>query len=263
MASSGLLFTEDPPSDNIGLTNVSSDVLYTAERVLLPTKARCYFEAELHRSLKLGHRVLEVQASADGVSIDGEHFDFAVDATWGHLGKPNTQAPLPLDFPAITLVDGPLCSVYPIETPGRFTLSSVPHTPLGQFSTAAEARAVRDGVGAGTIEAEPNLIKAQISSTTTEMPGPGASLLTQMIEAERKKENEMKELEKQQGSTSQSTAVPENKKSEQEENKKASASQTYKYPELDWKPGPDGYHGRYAEMGWCTAPKDCRGEDKK
>lgn len=173
MVSSGLRFTEGPPPESARLTNVAAQVLHTAERVLLPTKARAHFEAELHGALKLGHQVAELQTSAQGVLIDGEHFDFAVDATWGHLVAPSTQVIYeptlllyyegPPDFPAVTLVDGPLCSVYPTEAPGLFTLSSVPHTPLGQFATAAEARAVRDSIRAETIAAKRALMEAQIA----------------------------------------------------------------------------------------------------
>lgn len=108
----------------------------------------------------------------DGVLIEGERFDFVVDATWGHYMDLDLEviyeATLllyyegPSEFPAVTLVDGPLASVYPTEMPGLFTLSSVPHTPLGQFKTAAEARAARDDVSPATISAKRALMEEQI-----------------------------------------------------------------------------------------------------
>lgn len=67
-----------------------------------------------------------------------------------------------IDFPALTLVDGPLCSVYPTEVPGLFTLSSVPHTPLGQFATAEEAQAVRDDICSEVIKEKRFLMEKQI-----------------------------------------------------------------------------------------------------
>lgn len=172
MASSGIHFTEKTPLE-IGLTNVDG-IMCVPERVLLLTRARAYFEKELKSVLELGHKVQHVRDHGDGgASIDGEHFDFVVDATWGHYShplRPVIYEPTlllyyegPPDFPAITLVDGPLCSIYPTESPGLFTLSSVPHTPLGQFSTAAEARAVRDRTDAATIKAKCTLMEAQIS----------------------------------------------------------------------------------------------------
>ncbi len=199
MAASGLRFTESPPPENARLINVASRVLYTAERVLLPTMARAHFEAELHGALQLGHRVSGVQASAQGVVIDGEHFDFAVDATWGHLTEPSTPVIYeptlllyyegPPDFPAVTLVDGPLCSVYPTEAPGLFTLSSVPHTPLGQFATAAEALRVRDSIRAETIAAKRTLMEAQIARYLPAFPelfryvGPQLAIKTKVVAA--------------------------------------------------------------------------------
>lgn len=172
MASSGIHFTEESPP-GIGLTNVDG-IMCVPERVLLITKARNYFETELEGALELCRKVLDIQDTGEaGVLIDGEHFDFAVDATWGHYCKPGSQVLYeptlllyyegPVDFPAVTLVDGPLCSIYPTEVAGLFTLSSVPHTPLGQFSTAAKARAVRDGTGAATIAVKRTLMEEQIT----------------------------------------------------------------------------------------------------
>jgi hypothetical protein len=167
MASSGLHFTEAIPKHlDVGLTNVAG-VVCTSERVLLISQAREYFEGELKDSLSLNHRVDSVEDLGDSVLINGsERFDFVIDATWGHFedGQSLTSSlsgsdssviyePTilfyyegPPEFPALTLVDGPLCSLYPTECPGLFTLSSVSHTPLGQFSTPAEAREVRDSV---------------------------------------------------------------------------------------------------------------------
>lgn len=172
MAASGIHFTEGSPSDFPELANISG-VICTAEHVLLPTNARAYFEAELEGVLELGRRVSHIQDTGHGAVIDGERFDFAVDATWGHCTSPDIPVVYeptlllyyegPAEFPAITLVDGPLCSIYPTEVPRLFTLSSVRHTPLGQFPTAAEAREVRDDVSTETIAAKRTLMEAQIA----------------------------------------------------------------------------------------------------
>lgn len=197
MASSGIHFTEEAPP-GIGLTNVDG-IMCVSERVLLLTKARAYFERELWSALELCRKVLDVEDTGDGVLIDGERFDFAVDATWGHYCKPGSQVVYeptlllyyegPQDFPAVTLVDGPLCSVYPTEVPGLFTLSSVPHTPLGQFATAAEARAVRDGTGAARIAVKRALMEEQIVRYLPSFPelfryvGPQLAIKTKPIGA--------------------------------------------------------------------------------
>lgn len=67
------------------------------------------------------------------------------------------------DEAAFTLVDGPLASIYPTEKPGLFTLSSVPHTPLGNFETAAEAVAMRDSVGTELVAQKRRQMEEQIS----------------------------------------------------------------------------------------------------
>ncbi|KAF5639067.1 FAD dependent oxidoreductase [Fusarium sp. NRRL 52700] len=159
MASSGVAFTEGAPP-GIHITNVDG-IMCVPERVLLLSKTRVYFEAALKGALELGRKVSSIQEVDDGVLIDGESFDVVVDATWGHYMDLDLEviyeATLllyyegPPEYPAVTLVDGHLASVCHTEVPGLFTLSSVPHTPLGQFKTAAEARAARDDVSPATI----------------------------------------------------------------------------------------------------------------
>ncbi|KAF1970089.1 hypothetical protein BU23DRAFT_467322 [Bimuria novae-zelandiae CBS 107.79] len=198
MVSSGIHFTEGAPL-GVELTNVAGTI-YTAERVLLLSKARAYFEAELKEVLALGHRVSHIENMDDGVPIDGERFDFVVDATWGHYARPPDVQVIyeptlllyyegPPDFPAVTLVDGPLCSVYPTEEPGLFTLSSVPHTPLGQFDTPVEARAVRDSVDPQVVAAKRALMEEQIELYLPAFPtlfryvGPQLAIKTKLIGA--------------------------------------------------------------------------------
>ncbi|KAF3354822.1 Protein GET1 [Verticillium dahliae VDG1] len=174
MASSGVEFTEGAPM-GVELANVAG-VVRTGERVLLLAKARAHFAAELAGVLALGQAVSSIVDTGAGVFIDGERFDYGVDATWGHLARPPgievVYEPTlllyyegPVDFPAVTLVDGPLCSVYPTEEPGLFTLSSVPHTPLGQFLCPHEARAARDRVAGApeVIAAKRALMEEQVA----------------------------------------------------------------------------------------------------
>ncbi len=148
-------------------------ILIAAERVLLIERARRYFEQRLGDSLRLSTRVQKIEQTPASVDVDGERFDLLIDATWGHLlGLPlkmfyeptmllylETQDP----FPAVTLVDGPLTSVYPTEDPNIYTLSSVPHTPLGRVDSPEAARAIRDGVTEELVEQKYKLMSDQIS----------------------------------------------------------------------------------------------------
>jgi hypothetical protein len=170
MTASGIEFTE--------LAGVPDELdqvegcLRTNERVLLTSQARQHFTERLDGHVVLDHAVTHIDNRADHVRVDGVRYDFVVDATWGHQHRP----PIDLYYeptlllyyearhahPAVTLVDGPLCSVYPTEDPKIFTLSSVPLTPLGRCSTAAEARAIAASVDGATVAGKAAAMQAQI-----------------------------------------------------------------------------------------------------
>ena len=171
MTASGIDFLEREHA-SIELRGISG-LMMTNERVLLIAEARKYFTNLLSHSLQLDTMVTSVLQASNGVVMNGERFDFVIDATWGHM----FGVPMPVyyeptillyyegdpNFPAVTLVDGPLCSIYPTQTPGLYTLSSVSHTPLARTSTATEARAVRDSVDTATVTAKVAAMEAQIS----------------------------------------------------------------------------------------------------
>ena len=170
VVSSGLNFIEMPHGSEI-LTNTEG-MIRTNERVILIDRARRYFAERLKGSLHLETAVEQVRDIGDGVLVNGKRYDYVVDATWGHLGGmriPVIYEPTLLlyyeaseQMPAITLVDGPLCSIYPTEDHSIYTLSSVPHTPLGQFNDPAAALSCRDGVSAATVAAKRKAMEAQI-----------------------------------------------------------------------------------------------------
>ena len=171
MTSTGIDFRETGES-SVPIREIAG-LLHTSERVLLIEQSRRYFAEQLGSSLVLKHRVASIENQADCVRVDGEAFDLLIDASWGQqLGMPMPFYYEPTillyyetddDFPAVTFVDGPLCSIYPTEDPSIYTLSSVPHTPLGRFAVAAEARQVRDSISADMIEAKRQLMEEQIS----------------------------------------------------------------------------------------------------
>jgi hypothetical protein len=154
--------------------------LSTRERVILLSRARRMFEAALDGHLALGEAVAGVQQNQRHATINGERFDYVIDATWGHL------RPLPIEVfyeptlllyyeatepqPAFTFVDGPLASVYPTEDASVFTLSSVPHTPLGQCASAAGAYRLRDRVDRTLVQARRGLMEAQIRANIPAFP---------------------------------------------------------------------------------------------
>ena len=171
MAASGIDFIEmNAPPDL--LRNVEGAML-TRERVLLLDRARQFFEKRLEGSLALDTEVRSLHSDNTGVTINGQRFDYAIDASWGHFRK------LPIDvfyeptmllyyeamkmMPAVTLVDGPLCSIYPTEDAQIYTLSSVAHTPLGRYASGGEARARLASVGKDLVLAKRMAMEDQIS----------------------------------------------------------------------------------------------------
>lgn len=172
MAATGIDFVEElePPPE---LINVEG-CLRVHERVILLEKARHLFSTQLKSSLNLGREVKSIKSCGSYAEIDGERFDYVIDATWGQ------HRPLPIDvyfeptillyyerlqpFPAITLVDGQLCSIYPTEDADIVTLSSVQHTPLAQCSSAHEAQDVRAGVDSNLVAQKRTAMESQISA---------------------------------------------------------------------------------------------------
>lgn len=170
MVSSGLNFVEMPQGSEY-LSGIEG-VIRTHERVILLDRARRYFGERLQSSLRLSTPVERVVARGKKVEVNGVLYDYVIDATWGHFRRPPIDIiyePTMLLYyeakekvPAVTLVDGPLCSVYPTEDSTIYTLSSVTYTPLGQFSTPENAVAVRDGVTSSESATKRRLMEAQI-----------------------------------------------------------------------------------------------------
>lgn len=171
MTSTGIDFRETSET-SVPIREIAG-LMHTGERVLLIEQSRRYFQEVLGTSLVLNHRVRSIENEVECVRVEGEAYDLLIDASWGQqLGMPmpfyyeptillyyETDQP----FPAVTFVDGPLCSVYPTEDPSIYTLSSVPHTPLGRFTVAAEAKRVRDSISSNTVNAKIAAMEEQVS----------------------------------------------------------------------------------------------------
>jgi hypothetical protein len=137
MSATGLEFNEIDPS-KYGLVGMSGAGL-CQERVINTTKARKYFKKKLEDSLRLDTNVDDAF-----LSKLVKESDWVIDCTWGHLTRPQDEVFYETTIlfylkgrpglPAITLVDGQLISIYPTETPGTYTLSSVVHTPVRTYN---------------------------------------------------------------------------------------------------------------------------------
>lgn len=170
MTATGVEFSEMSTAP-IELQHIAG-MLATQERVLMLSRSRDYFKNKLGKLLHLDHPVEAVEKGDREILVNGQKYDYMIDATWGHFLKPQIEVYYeptillyyegPLGFPALTMVDGPLCSVYPTEDPAIFTLSSVVHTPLGHYRTSGEARARLQQVDGATVAEKMALMEEQI-----------------------------------------------------------------------------------------------------
>lgn len=171
MSSSGLEYQET--KENRLMLKGIDGFLHTPERVLLISNAREYFSERLNKNLRLGEIVSDLQPRENGVVVNGSDYDFVIDCTWGR----KSAVPIDIFFeptlllyyeclepqPALTLVDGPLGSFYPTEDPSIYTLSSVPHTPIGRFSSHTEAQQRQVAFSKEEVLNKKELMEAQIS----------------------------------------------------------------------------------------------------
>lgn len=172
MMSSGLDFIEKESPEEI--SHPCGSVL-TAERVLMIDRARQHFYQQLHDSIQLDTKAI-VNTNEDSVEVNGELFDYCIDCTWGHLMPDKNfffESTILLYYQkktsatatrAYTFVDGPLCSLYPTERPGIFTLSSVPYTPIKQHNTSAEALHAIASISGHDINLKRLLMEKQLMS---------------------------------------------------------------------------------------------------
>jgi hypothetical protein len=164
MMSSGLEFNEV----NIPTWAKNVDGCISTKERVINTKVACeYFKTKLGSNLVLNQEIDYLQHT---------NFDYVIDCTWGHFNPTEDTFFEPtlillykekyscynVGFPAFTLVDGPLCSLYKTENNGIYTLSSVPHTPLGQVKTSKEAHNIVNNYPYKSLDAKRFLIEEQI-----------------------------------------------------------------------------------------------------
>ncbi len=163
MAASGLDFTEVDPAA-FGLKGVDGAIA-TQERVLDFDEARRFFRKNLGDSLFLNSRISSLVDTGDGVRLNGQKYDIAINCTWCALRTGQVKQNLFFEptillyyeatepfYGALTVMDGPCFSVYPYDDK-RYTLSHVACTARGHFASYAEAQAENDRLTAADIDA--------------------------------------------------------------------------------------------------------------
>lgn len=119
------------------------------ERLFLPNKAREFFKKEIGEIITLESPITWMGTIDKTYSKLHEDFEIVIDATYSGVtpfGGVIYEATLiaefdadNLPFGALTLIDGPLFSIFPTETLGTFSLSHVTYSKLKQFSDLADA----------------------------------------------------------------------------------------------------------------------------
>ena len=147
--------------------------LKSSERVLLNTKAKKYFFDKLSPYIIFNSKIEKIIQFNNQYKIHDSTFDYVVNSTWGDCGhdykgelyyEPTLLLyyKCKVDFPALTLVDGPLLSLYPTEISDIYTLSSVTHTPLGIYSTKSEGYIRLNSISKDEIKLKINLMENEI-----------------------------------------------------------------------------------------------------
>lgn len=172
MVSAGLYFDQVDPKE-FGIENCKFG-FKTREKVINWDEAKVYFKKQLHNELQLSTKIEHIQDQHDAIIVNNEKFDFLIDCSWGQLNLQKSDIffepcillrydvdPALQDF-AVTFVDGSLPSVYPESGLKTATLSSVSHTPLGQFPTWEQAAQCLEKVTSEVIQSKIEKMQSEI-----------------------------------------------------------------------------------------------------
>lgn len=164
----GFAFALRKPSEFPFLENTDG-VVCVDERIILVTALKEFFYKKLRNVIQFNSTV-----SPKDLATLANKYDYVIDCTWGklmqpkdvfyevtHLGYYKTRPGINFNF-GLTYVDGALCSLYPTEIAGRFTLSSVTFTPLFRSEKLEEANQFLGGVSKETLIANVKRMAAQI-----------------------------------------------------------------------------------------------------
>ena len=126
----------------------------------------------------MGHSIKNIEHLGSKLKVDGEVYDYVIDATWGAFTALNPELinyfyeptilfylrlKLNGKFPAITLMDGSFASIYPTEVDNVYTLSSVEHTPCGKYFHKRDAYDFLENISNEFIENKWDLMQKEIS----------------------------------------------------------------------------------------------------
>lgn len=142
---SGIPFEDAGADAYLGIKNVEK-IIQCDERLILVDRARSYFEKSIGHKFRYGRKITQIEL----LQLERE-FDFVVDATY--LGLTDVNYPSVTHeitmmgqfesnhdlFGALTLIDGPLWSIYPTQNRSLWSVSHVLHGVLEQFDNMKDA----------------------------------------------------------------------------------------------------------------------------
>lgn len=130
MEASGLTFTEVNPK-HFGLKNVAG-CIKVDEQLILTSKAKAFFESRLS---PVKQKFTEEMIDDFDVVINCSSQEFYQNENWDLIYEPCVMLNYECseDFPALTVMDGKLCTIYPKED-NIYTLYSVKHSAQGVWT---------------------------------------------------------------------------------------------------------------------------------
>ena len=158
---------------SLGLQNISGAIVCD-ERLVETSRARKYFMGLLHPYIRMGVAVNSIERVENGVLVNGERYDALIDCTWGSLGSDDDDLDCYFEpvimflyqgsagHPAITIMDGPFFSIYPYEN-DIYSLSSVTHTPIGQYATHGAAKKIIDQIGSELVSERRQAMESEVA----------------------------------------------------------------------------------------------------
>ena len=176
MLSSGLKIDKINPTEIPYLnTEMFEGAIKCFERGILTSQARTFFKKQLYNVISFSQSVERVEQMEAEVLVNGEKFDYFIDATWGSLAIFQNSSIFyestlllyyenvgPAEFSALTLVDGPLWSIYPTELPRVYTVSSVPFSPICTYANKQDAYRHISALGNVEIQERRDFIESHV-----------------------------------------------------------------------------------------------------
>lgn len=142
MDATGLSYKEIDPKI-FGLSNVTG-CIKVQEKLILTHKAKDFFKQKLRPRFNYDFKKEQIEDFDIVLNCSSQMFMSC--ESWDLLYEPCIMLNYycKVDYPAVTIMDGPLCTIYP-KNDNIYTLYSVAHSPLAISSSMVHVREIEEG----------------------------------------------------------------------------------------------------------------------